>query len=62
MNVSYKLLKLNRKIRITHKDRSIEMLYRDFRAIVRAFECEYSEKFEAIIGPNEVIEVRVEDI
>lgn len=59
MNISYRLLELNRRVEITAEDFKSSMLYRDFQNILKEHNCELLFRDSVIVGPGIFLEVKI---
>lgn len=61
-NVDYSLLKMNRKVRIEILGHSKIMLFRDFQKLVADHGCHLSKDNTLLIGPDKILEIRVDSL
>ena len=62
MNVSYKLLKLNRKVRVTIGTQTTVMRFRDLKRIVEENSAVMSKNKTKIFGLDYTLDVKVQEI
>lgn len=61
-NISYTLMHFNRWVTVQHNDMVATMRYRDFLNLVQMHECELSKDESIIIGPNEILSIKVDSL
>lgn len=62
MNVSYKLLKLNRKVRVTIGTQTTVMRFRDLKRIVEENSAVMSKDKNKIFGLDYMLDVKVQEV